>query len=51
VITGLLIRIIKLMTGFSNPEMIFMYWACFVASVVALCFLIVNVARVITEEQ
>ena len=49
IITGLLIRIIKLISGSEDQEMIIVYYACFVASVVALCFLIINVATVITE--
>ena len=48
IITGLLIRIIKLISGSEDQEMIIVYYACFVASVVALCFLIINVATVIT---
>jgi hypothetical protein len=51
IITGLLIRIINTVSGSYDPFLIIMYCACFVASVIALCFLIINVAKVITEEQ
>jgi hypothetical protein len=51
IITGLLIWIIKLISGSEDQFLIIMYYACFVASVIALCFLIINVAKVITEEQ
>jgi len=40
-----------LVSGSYDSFLIIMYCACFVASVIALCFMIINVAKVITEEQ
>jgi hypothetical protein len=51
VITGLLIWIIRLVSGYSDQVLIYAYYGCAVAALIALCFLVINVARVITEEQ
>jgi len=51
VITGLLIWIIKIVTGSSDQVLIIGYYACAIAALIALCLLVINVARVITEEQ
>jgi hypothetical protein len=51
VITGLLIWIIKLVGGYSDQALIYAYYGFAVAALIALCFLIINVAKVITEEQ
>jgi len=51
VITGLLVIIIKLVSGSSDQVLIIGYYACAIAALIVLCFLIINVARVITEEQ
>jgi len=51
VITGLLIWIINLISGPSDQVLIYAYYGCAVAALIALCLLVINVARVITEEQ
>jgi hypothetical protein len=45
IITGLLIRIIKLMTGSEDQEMTIVIYACFVASAIALCFMTCRMRR------
>jgi hypothetical protein len=50
-ITGLLIWIVKLVGGYTDQIFIFAYYGCAVAALIALCFQIINVAKVITEEQ
>ena len=51
IITGLLIWIVKLVSGYTDPVLIYAYYGCAVAALIALCLLVINVARVITEEQ
>jgi hypothetical protein len=51
IITGLLIWIIKLMSGSGDSVLVYAYYGCAVAALIALCFLIINVAKVITEGE
>jgi len=51
VIVGLLIWLIKLVSGSNDQVLIFAYYACAVAALVSLCFLLIGVAKFITEGE
>jgi hypothetical protein len=48
-IMGLLVCIIKMASGSNDQILIIGYYGCAVAALVALCFLIIGVAKFITE--
>ena len=50
-IFGLQIWIIKLVGGYADSTLLYAYYGCSVAALIAFCFLIINVAKVITEKQ
>lgn len=51
VITGLLIWIIKIVSGSSNQVLIIGYYACAVAALICVLFPGINVAKIITERK
>jgi len=51
VIVGLQIWIIKVMSGSGDSVLKYVYYGCAIGALIALCLLIVNVAKVITEEK
>jgi len=51
IIAGFQILIIKLISGSNDKFLIGMYYACAIAALVALCFLVINCVKCITEKQ
>lgn len=51
IIIGLLIWIIKLVSLSDDPTFVYAYYGCAIAALVALCLLLVNVTKVITEGE
>ena len=42
---------IRLVSSYTDPVLAYAYYGCAIAALVALCFLFVNIAKVITDRE